>query len=89
MLKDFITYYQVRGKEELKSIFLTLLAGFLISFGALLLPVITEVAYGEWTQISEVLTWSTIITAGIRSIGGAILYAVWPDRFKFRVTGEK
>lgn len=89
MIKDFIAYYQARGKEELKSILLTLGAGFLLAFGSLMLPILLEVTYGDWTQVSEVLTVSTLITAGIRSVGGAILYAAFPDKFQFRVTGNK
>lgn len=89
MFKDFVTYYQVRGKEELKSILLTLGAGFLIALGSQLLPIILEVSYGDWSNIGEVLTVGTLTTAVIRSVGGALLYAIWPDQFKFRVTGEK
>lgn len=88
-LANFKHYYDARGREEIKSIMLTFWSGFIVTFGALFLPVILELTYGEWTRVSEVLTVSTIITALIRSLGGAVLYAVWPDRFKFKVTGTK
>lgn len=89
MFKNFIHYYQARGKEEIKSVLLTLVSGFFLAFGALMFPVILQVTYGEWTMLSEVVTMSTVVTAVIRSIGGAILYTIWPDYFKFRVTGVK
>lgn len=88
LLANFKHYYDARGREEIKSFALTILAGFAIGFGAFALPVLQEVAYGQ-TQLSEVVTLGAIATAAVRSLAGGLLYAIWPDKFKFRVTGEK
>ena len=89
MGKDFVAYYRARGKEELKSILLTLWSGFLVALGSLMLPILVEITYGDWVKLSEVLTITTLIGTIVRSLTGAILFAAFPDQFRFRVTGKK
>lgn len=85
MIKNFFAYFSLRQKEEVKSIVFTFLSVLSASF--------VSIAYNDLMKLTEGIALDAIlaslIVAFTRSFWTALFYSIWPNQFKFRVTGKK